>query len=142
MNKYIVIITGDWNDCDFDYTIEVLDEEELDHLKDIWHSTILVLEHYKELNPDCYVTSTGIPSLTDAWDNLFNDYCWNYYCNGVKETPPGFEGCEHLLEDYYEFMEDYSPYGANEYNRVHQIVNIKAYRLADDKPICFNVRND
>lgn len=131
MDKYLVIVEGDCNDADYAYYHDIVDKEELDHIKDLWHSVTLILEHYKEIHPSCRKAwYDNLPYYREVFDSL-EDYRWDT----KAPVPEGFEGWEHLLEDFIEFEEGYVPHGTSDCDYVHSITSIKAYRLADDQPI-------
>lgn len=131
MDKYLVIIEGDCNDADYAYCHEIVDKEGLDHIKDLWHSVTLILERYRELHPDCRLSwRVNLPYYDTVLDSL-GDYRWFQ----GEPVPEGFEGWEHLLEDFIDFDESYVPHGTSDCDYVHTITSIEAYRLADETPI-------
>ena len=132
MDKYIVIIEGEVNNDYYCYAFNVVDEETMEHIKDLWSSIEIIMEEYILLNPDCFKSYRKNRPYFNDLKMIVDEFRWSLDINDLEDE---WKEWSKLLEDFVEFLDDWMPYGTSDYDEVHTISSIEAYRLADDKPI-------
>lgn len=120
--KYLLDVCGDINDGDYVHNISVIDEKELIHVKEMLVSIRKAREAYKEYDPDADLDYYDkLPYFDKVWDNL--------------ENLTGHISKNDII-NFEEFCDTYCPNYIVD-DSIHSITYVRAYELANDKPITF-----
>ena len=126
--NYLLEVCGDCNDADYAYGISVISEEELLRVKEMLKSITKVKIVYKKYHPEAYTSwRDGLPYYSEVLESLPNpDMEYEEWLKEVDESD---------ISNFLEFQDTYIPYGTSDLDYVHTIESVKAYKLAEDKPI-------
>ena len=120
MKKYLLDVCGDINDADYVHNISVIDEKELNHVKEMLVSIRKARETYKEL---CLNTDLDhydkLPYFGKVWSNL--------------EDLTGHISKNDII-NFEEFYDNYCPNCIVD-DSIHSITYVHAYELVNDKHI-------
>lgn len=120
MKQYLLDVCGDINDGDYVHNISIIDEKELNHVKEMLVSIKRVRGAYKEYNSNANLNyHEKLPYFDEVWDDLedLTEYV-------SKNDIINFEA----------FYDSYCPNGIVD-NSIHSIEYIRAYELVNDKYI-------
>lgn len=134
--NYLLEVCGDCNDADYAYGISVISEEELLRVKEMLKSITKVRTIYKKYHPEVYTSGRdGLPYYSKVLESLPNPDM-EYDEEDTEEVKEWLkEADESDISNFLEFQDTYIPYGTSDLDYVHTIESVKAYKLAEDKPI-------